>query len=291
MRKGYFGTTVGQLHYVEAGLGEPLLLLPPAPRTWRVFEQLIRRLSDRWRVVSIDPPGCGESHAPDPFPSFEEMADSLAEAVATFGVPVFVLGLHAGSKMAVALASRHPSLVREIILCGKSHSIAPDMDLRNRATMNVVQASYFAGGAGESSGGNPLRAWAAEGRNAMGSWMSDAVFADPDPGPIIAATAAKLADGLLARNSAVASYRANFAFDLAAHARRVKAPATIIEITTPEEDASIGRQGAALAALMADARSIEVAQTDPTGLMLYVGVERLVALIDSALMRPREITR
>jgi pimeloyl-ACP methyl ester carboxylesterase len=285
MRKGYFETCLGQLHYVEAGSGRPLIVLPPAPRSWRVFEALIVRLSRECRVISIDPPGCGESAATAEFPAFEAIGDALAEALAGFEAPVAVFGLHAGLKMAVALAARHPGRVERLILCGKSHSIAPDMDLRNRATMSVVQASYFSGGAGESAGGDPLRAWAAEGRGAMGHWWADAIFTAPEPAGMIRATAAKLSDGLLARDSTVASYRANFAFDLAANARLVRAPATVIEITTPEEDLTIGRQGVALASLMG-ATAIAVPQTDPTGLAVYIGVENLAELICAALDSP-----
>ena len=54
--KAYARTMHGQVHYVEAGDGAPLLLMGETPRSWRCFEALIPHLARDRRVIAMNLP-------------------------------------------------------------------------------------------------------------------------------------------------------------------------------------------------------------------------------------------
>jgi pimeloyl-ACP methyl ester carboxylesterase len=281
MRKGYADTALGQLHFVEDGKGAKLTLLGPAPRSWRVFVGLISLLAARLHVVVVEPPGFGESDPTFAGASMEEVADAMAEALAQIGLSETALfGLHSGAKLAAAVAARHPRLIGQLILCGKSHSIAPIAEVRNRATRAAVERQYFVEGAGLSAEGDARRAWAAHGRNVSALWWSDRLFAAGANPKLFDAAAAKIADGLIARATVLGSYDANFAFDFASAVRSIHCPLTILEITSEAEDAAIGRQGEQLAALVVPRPVVMTfPDIDRDGLDLHAGIENLARTI------------
>ena len=128
MRHGFVDSGAGQLHYVEAGKGPPLLLIPHAGRSSRMYRDLIGELSSDFRVVSIDVPGTGAS-APLPAGehSIAEIADWLVEGLDALGLQSLDLfGLHGGNKLGGSIAARHPSRVHKFVYAGLSHSIIPD---------------------------------------------------------------------------------------------------------------------------------------------------------------------
>ncbi len=65
-KEGYFTTNDGtRLHYIEAGSGKPLVMIPGWSQTAAQFRDQIAGLSDRYRVIAIDMRGHGESDKPD----------------------------------------------------------------------------------------------------------------------------------------------------------------------------------------------------------------------------------
>lgn len=48
-------------HYIEAGSGEPLVLLHGFPETSYAWRKVIPRLSTHFRVIAPDMRGCGDS--------------------------------------------------------------------------------------------------------------------------------------------------------------------------------------------------------------------------------------
>jgi len=64
--EGSFKTSDGvNLHYIEAGSGKPLVLIPGWSQTAAQFKHQIEGLSDKYRVIAIDMRGHGESDKPD----------------------------------------------------------------------------------------------------------------------------------------------------------------------------------------------------------------------------------
>lgn len=50
-----------RLHYVEAGAGEPVVLLHGWPQTWFMWRGVIPALTQHYRVIAVDLRGLGES--------------------------------------------------------------------------------------------------------------------------------------------------------------------------------------------------------------------------------------
>ncbi|MBI3526375.1 MAG: alpha/beta hydrolase [Betaproteobacteria bacterium] len=64
-KEGYFTTNDGyRLHYIEAGSGKPLVMIPGWSQTAAQFKYQIEGLSDRYRVIALDMRGHGESEKP-----------------------------------------------------------------------------------------------------------------------------------------------------------------------------------------------------------------------------------
>ena len=64
--EGYFTTNDGtRLHYIAAGSGKPLVMIPGWSQTAAQFRDQLAGLSDRYRVIAIDMRGHGESDKPN----------------------------------------------------------------------------------------------------------------------------------------------------------------------------------------------------------------------------------
>ena len=115
-RRGYAPVPFGQMHYVEAGEGTPVVLLHQTPRSWDEFRELIPVLAEHHRVIAFDTAGYGASDPP-PDISIEAFADAVAAACDALGlVSVAVVGHHTGGVIAVDLAARYSTLVRRVVL-------------------------------------------------------------------------------------------------------------------------------------------------------------------------------
>jgi non-heme chloroperoxidase len=65
IKEGFFTTSDGvRLHYLEAGSGKPLIMIPGWSQTAAQFKHQLEGLSDRYRVIAIDMRGHGESSKP-----------------------------------------------------------------------------------------------------------------------------------------------------------------------------------------------------------------------------------
>lgn len=87
--------SVGEMHYVDEGSGEPLLLVHGTP-TWSFeYRHLITALSNRYRCIAPDHLGFGRSSRPSSFAYTPEAhAAALAEFVNVIGLDRFNLIVH-----------------------------------------------------------------------------------------------------------------------------------------------------------------------------------------------------
>ena len=78
------------------------------------------------RAVILDLPGHGRSDAPAGFGyTLPELADAVATAIRGIGGPLDVVGHSLGGSVTVALAHRHPDLVRRAVLVEPAIDIHP----------------------------------------------------------------------------------------------------------------------------------------------------------------------
>ena len=110
--KGY------NIHYVEAGEGQPILLIPGAFSTYRHWNRMIPYLSKHYKVFCIDYLGAGDSDKPRSGFKYtiEEQADLIAKMIETLQISkVHILGVSYGGAIALNLAARYPEKVDKII--------------------------------------------------------------------------------------------------------------------------------------------------------------------------------
>lgn len=246
MPRGYATTRLGQIHYHREGQGLPLLLLGASGRSARMFVPLASLLADDFDVIFPDTPGFGNS---DPLPAgteIEHLAAAFIEFLDALGIgQVDLYGHHSGNKIATAMAVRYPTRIRRLILIGQSHSLIPDQTKRNGTILGIVR-DYVEPRSGETAA---LADWAATWQRMTAIWWDRALVATG--APVEAREAARLlALDELQIGGTAALYGANFRYDLGADLPRITRPTLVIEVATPEEDRSIGRQGPAAQALI-----------------------------------------
>jgi pimeloyl-ACP methyl ester carboxylesterase len=110
------------IFYREAGPPDAptLLLLHGLPSSSRMFEPLLQRLSNRWRLVAPDYPGFGHSDWPDPrqfsytFDRYAELMNRFTEALGLERYSLYMqdYGGPVGFRMALA----HPERIEALIV-------------------------------------------------------------------------------------------------------------------------------------------------------------------------------
>src|SRR5439155_15735423 len=104
------------LYYEESGKGTPLVLLHGFPLDCRVWAKQRPALADRFRVITPDLRGFGQSKSSDSF-SIESLADDVHELLKTIGaLPCILGGLSMGGYVTLAFAKRYPTDLRGLVL-------------------------------------------------------------------------------------------------------------------------------------------------------------------------------
>ena len=106
-----------ELHYVEGGRGEPVLLVPGWPQSWYAWRLVMPALADSYRVIAIDPPGLGDSEKPKGGYDTANIAlyiDAFLDALKI--ASVHFVGHDIGAWIGYAYAARYPNKVRRLAL-------------------------------------------------------------------------------------------------------------------------------------------------------------------------------
>jgi pimeloyl-ACP methyl ester carboxylesterase len=110
-------TPDGRVHVVEAGAGEPVVLLHQTPRSWDEYRDVLPLLGERFRALAIDQLGFGGSDDPPWRPSVERYAAVVAAALEALGLDrAHVVGHHTGAVVALELAASQPDRVVSLVL-------------------------------------------------------------------------------------------------------------------------------------------------------------------------------
>jgi 3-oxoadipate enol-lactonase len=109
------------VYYEVHGEGPPLILIPGLRSRVSEYGRVIEILSRTRRVVAADNRGAGGTDKPDSPYSIEMMSDDTAGLMGALDLPrADVLGVSMGGRIALALALRHPRLVRRLVLVSTS---------------------------------------------------------------------------------------------------------------------------------------------------------------------------
>lgn len=239
MPRGYAEADLAQIHYVREGRGTPLLLLAASGRSSRMFAPLSALLAPHFDICAPDTPGFGNSGPLPPGTTIEELAGCFVQFLDRLGIErTDIYGLHTGNKIATAMAARWPDRVGRVALAGQSHSLIPDRDRRNAAILGIVR-EYVEPRSGDTAA---MAEWAAAWQRLTAIWWDRRLVAGGGTAADRDAARLLALDELQAEGTA-ALYAANFGYDLGRDYPRIATPALVLEVATPEEDRTIGRQG------------------------------------------------
>ena len=113
------------MYYELHGEGEPFVLLPGLGSDVSDYPRIVEALSKHYRVIALDNRGAGRTDKPETPYSIEMMADDAAGLLTAMGISsAHVLGHSMGGRIALALALRHPELVRSLVLVSTSARVA-----------------------------------------------------------------------------------------------------------------------------------------------------------------------
>jgi len=256
LRHGFADSELGQIHYVEAGEGPVLVLLPHGGRSARMYQRLMPLLARQRRIIAFDIPGTGYSATPARAYGIPELAKFVVQAIDSMGIGRFALyGMNGGNKIGSAIAAAYPERVTAFIFAGLTHSIVLSKARRERTLGEHPQVQKILG--------------AAVGAEVPTDWvdqLAEATAVDAkvteDPYDTVGLVVERLQSFLYRPRF----YQATIAFDLEKALRRVRSPLFVLEFATRQEDAEIGRQAASIATEL-NATAHAVMELAPQGLL------------------------
>ncbi|HEX5369051.1 MAG TPA: alpha/beta fold hydrolase, partial [Dehalococcoidia bacterium] len=114
-KEGFVEADGFHVRYLEAGAGEPLVVLHGGGGVKHYTSHDL--LAESRRIILIEAPGFGASAANERSQSMAELANSVAAAIAALGIERFDLqGNSFGGKLALWLAVQHPERVKALVL-------------------------------------------------------------------------------------------------------------------------------------------------------------------------------
>ena len=126
MRSGYAPIGPLNMYYEVHGSGSPLLLIHGAVSTIDTsFGVVLPTFAKQRQVIAIEQQGHGHTADVDRPLSFEQMADDAASLLRHLKIEkADVMGHSDGGNVALALAIRHPDLVRKLVIAGTNYTPA-----------------------------------------------------------------------------------------------------------------------------------------------------------------------
>jgi len=122
----------GALSYVDEGAGPPVLLVHGNP-TWSFYyRRLIAALSPSHRVIAPDHMGCGLSDKPQRYPyTLSAHIENLSQLLAHLDLgPIDIVVHDWGGAIGMGWATRHPELVRRLVVLNTAAFLSPRLPWR-----------------------------------------------------------------------------------------------------------------------------------------------------------------
>jgi pimeloyl-ACP methyl ester carboxylesterase len=136
-----------ETHYLKAGKGSPLVLLPSGSGRAREYEGVLTSLSTHHTVYSFDYPGFGASGEFDRITGTEDLACFLGDFADVLHLSHFhLLGYSMGGWVALHFAIRFPQRVRKLILAATSGVRLKEVPIANPTKMSareILDSFYY----------------------------------------------------------------------------------------------------------------------------------------------------
>jgi pimeloyl-ACP methyl ester carboxylesterase len=119
IKRGYADGPSGQIHYREAGSGEPLILLHRTPSSSALYERLMPYLAGQYRVIAMDTLGFGMSDPPlePPARTLRPYTNGLIGLLDGLGIEsAHMVGMSTGGSIAIEATVLFPERVKTLVL-------------------------------------------------------------------------------------------------------------------------------------------------------------------------------
>ncbi len=104
-------------HYVEAGSGEPIVLLHGFPLFWYQWRNVIPILAKQYRVIAPDLRGYGATQKPPTGYDKRTMANDVLALMQTIGIGrAAIVGHDRGARVATRFAKDHPDAASKLVV-------------------------------------------------------------------------------------------------------------------------------------------------------------------------------
>jgi class 3 adenylate cyclase/pimeloyl-ACP methyl ester carboxylesterase len=132
-------------YYLHGAGDETLLFVNPVVYGLEVFQPILERLCQEFRIVTIDPRGTGASDPLQrPYGLCQHAQDVRAVIDQARIGPVTAVGISRGSNLLVRLADQHPELVRRLVLIGAPTDIGTNDSPAQRLDYLTTTATFLA---------------------------------------------------------------------------------------------------------------------------------------------------
>ncbi|WP_414507307.1 alpha/beta fold hydrolase [Streptomyces sp. NEAU-L66] len=120
-----------ELHTVQGGAGQPVLLVGGWPQNWYVWRLVMPCLAEHFRVIAVDPRGVGPSDKPHGGYDTGTVAAELVALMRALGHERFAMAGHdVGMWIGYALAADHRDVLERLALLNATiPGLAPDITL------------------------------------------------------------------------------------------------------------------------------------------------------------------
>lgn len=133
-----------EIHYVEHGCGEPVVLLHGFPDFWYMWRHQIPALAaGGYRVIALDLRGYNRSDAPGGIGNYtiDKLSHDVVRVLDRLGIPTaHVVGHDWGGVIAWNLAIMHPERLRKLVVINAPH---PSTYLRALLTTSQAIRSWY----------------------------------------------------------------------------------------------------------------------------------------------------
>ncbi len=122
----FFTCNTGKIHYKDQGKGPVIMLIHGYLETSEIWSSFAKRLSENFRVITVDLPGHGKSENADEVLTMDFMASILAKLLENLNIrKVFLTGHSLGGYVTLAFAELYTDLLSGYCLF-HSHPFADD---------------------------------------------------------------------------------------------------------------------------------------------------------------------
>jgi pimeloyl-ACP methyl ester carboxylesterase len=108
-----------EMHYVDSGEGEPLVLLHGILQSGQVYDPLVEALDGRYRTIAVDLRGHGLSTNPAGTFTFRQSSLDIFALLDELGIERFrAIGYSAGAETLLHMATAQPDRIEAMVLIG-----------------------------------------------------------------------------------------------------------------------------------------------------------------------------